>query len=134
MLASVLTLTTGLAHAASKVVTSSGQFDLACAIGPDQTSLHRSTFHVDVTARRWCSDECAALSELTVTDRALTFVRKHEQTSEGGNHREDLTVDRLTGHMSWVNSVAQANGMGHPTEWEGSCRTQPFTGQSHRLF
>lgn len=110
------------------------RFDLACAIGPDGEPPTRATYHVDTLASRWCVDSCRSLHRLGVTPRTLTFTHRRRRTADGGTVREDLTVDRFTGRTAWLDAVTNADGTGHATQWEGTCKPGPYTGGAQRLF
>ena len=122
--------------AGSMPLQTSARFDLACVAHPPgvEQPVSRTVYHVDLNRQVWCSDACKAWAKLSATAGKIMFVNRKERHADGSSAREELSVDRYTGALYWLDAVQNEDGMGHATEYEGDCKRAPYSITMQRKF
>jgi hypothetical protein len=91
------------------------RFDLDCA-GDSGEATH---YRVDLTARRWCWDECMTTDQIQKVEASrITFKKEDTPSNDVWNW-----VDRTTGEWFQGMKSAEISVSSH-----GTCRAAPFSG------
>lgn len=119
-----------VALVATPVSAASEQFDLQCR-GQNRASPAgvwrpvEKHYRVDLAAKRWCQDRCAAVADIAVIERDKIIFRDQPRKFDTDGMVIE-SVDRISG--AWKDNIVGAEPNGLYWESTGTCEAGPFSG------
>jgi hypothetical protein len=111
------------------------QFNLECAgtvdviyIGGQSSAPYKRVLRIDLAAKQWCADQCAAVEPIASVQPNLLILRDVTRDTPREYWRESESVNRVTGGHSSRASDHPTGRAGRSSFSEGICKLAPFTG------
>jgi hypothetical protein len=113
----------------------SEQFDLVCkgqavvlTLAGKTTTPYRRTLRIDLTAEKWCAEDCATVDRIASVEPSRLLLRDVKRDTPREYWIERESVDRVTGAHSSMASDNPHGANPHSAFSTGSCEKAPFTG------
>ena len=122
------------AHAEDKPAPT--RFDLDCVMthmAKHPRKVGRRHLRIDLTAKRWCEDQCETSGELKLTDDELQLIAKPKPTGPVVENRTIL-ISRKTASLKDEHRITLDDDLVSVDLFTGECRLRAYTSIDRKLF